>query len=713
MKLSLLHIFLMFLLLVSCSDKDDLADKHQSGGVAHERIVVVLPLSASASHASRLRRTVDWVCRNIEHAQMGQDRSVRISVEWHDEDREDIHRLSEQLAERTDVKVVIGPYNVENAQIMSGTLGKVNDLDAMPNKVMICPRMSSDEVVRQFNMSASTAKLSHFLWTLSETDITQCEVLLAKAYNEGARKVGLLASDDMYGDTFYNWFAYQALEMGMQPVFVEHYDEDDLSEKVSSAMTSGIEYLVCAAGDTKAVKTILDAQVHNADKAPKLLFSDACRTDDILRTCGNTYFEGVSLCADPQSGFVQGYKAMFEDAPTTYECLLYDAVMLAGYSLLDAYCEGDDDVSKALDRLLASSYGNETYVWDELSMHRVFQLINQRRYINIAGASGTLNFDRATFSNVNRSTYSHWCVYKGEFVDMEYLASEGNNRVSPTMGSWNWKTSVLQQFGNSVLIRDYPALHDRWAVVVCTSSGWFNYRHHADALSVYQLLRKHGYDDDHIILILDDDVAFDRRNPLQGEIRNSMDGENLHTDLTIDYRLKELTPQDFQHILCGESDERLTHVLPSDSDDNVFVYWVGHGLQDVLVWGYDEKTVTADYMSKLQENMIVKGKYRKMMWLTESCFSGSVMQGIKGYDGCMAFCSASENEQSWGEDNSIGTWMTNRFTRIWRETISRNPNISYNDLYIHLAKGTVGSHVKVINADRFDNMHKSSFGEFF
>ncbi len=713
MRHSYLHIILTLLLLVSCSDGDDHVDMHPSGDVVRERVAVVLPLSNSGRQSERMRRTVEWVCRNIEYAQMGQERSVRIDVEWHDEDREDIHRLSEQLAGRSDIKVVVGPYHIENAHIMSGVFGQVDDVDAVPNKVMICPRMSSDEAVRQFNMSASTAKLSHFLWALSETDITQCEVLLSRAYNEGARKVGLLACDDMYGNTFYNWFAYQAVEMGMKPVYVEHFDDDDLERKLPSAMSCGADFLICVASDTRSVNAIIDAQSSNSSSTPKLLFSDACRTDEILNSCGNTNIEGVSLCADPQSGFIQGYHAQFDDIPTSYESLLYDAVMLAAYSLFDAFCEGDGNVSKALDRLLASSYGSETYVWDEFSMHRMFQLINQRRYINMAGASGTLNFDRSTFSNVTHSTYSHWRVYNGKFVDMEYVSSEGNNRVSPTMGSWNWKTSELQQFANDVSVSDYPALHDRWAVVVCTSSGWFNYRHHADALSVYQLLKSHGYDDEHIVLILDDDVAFDHRNPLQGEVRNSMEGENLYHDLVIDYRLKDLTPQDFQRILCGESDERLTNVVSSDNDDNVFVYWVGHGLPDVLVWGYDEKTVTARFMQSLQENMVLQGKYRKMMWLTEACFSGSVMQGIKGYAGCMAMCSASDNEQSWGENNGIGTWMTNRFTRIWRETVTLNPAISFNDLYVHLAKGTVGSHVKVINENRFDNLYKSSVREFF
>ena len=43
---------------------------------------------------------------------------------------------------------------------------------------------------------------------LTETDIAQCEVLLSKAMTYGAKRVALLAKEDVYGQTFIDWFAF-------------------------------------------------------------------------------------------------------------------------------------------------------------------------------------------------------------------------------------------------------------------------------------------------------------------------------------------------------------------------------------------------------------------------------------------------------------------------------------------------------------------------
>ena len=68
---------------------------------------------------------------------------------------------------------------------------------------------------------------------------------------------------------------------------------------------------------------------------------------------------------------------------------------------------------------------------------------------------------------------------------------------------------------------------DQYAVLVHGSQGFANYRHLADVLSVYQLLRKNGFDDDHIILIIDKALANDTQNDEPGIIRISTDDKDL------------------------------------------------------------------------------------------------------------------------------------------------------------------------------------------
>jgi phosphatidylinositol glycan class K len=58
-----------------------------------------------------------------------------------------------------------------------------------------------------------------------------------------------------------------------------------------------------------------------------------------------------------------------------------------------------------------------------------------------------------------------------------------------------------------------------WAVLVCTSAYWYNYRHMANTLSLYRTVRRLGIPDSNIILMLADDVACNARNPYPSQVR--------------------------------------------------------------------------------------------------------------------------------------------------------------------------------------------------
>jgi glycosylphosphatidylinositol transamidase (GPIT) subunit GPI8 len=69
---------------------------------------------------------------------------------------------------------------------------------------------------------------------------------------------------------------------------------------------------------------------------------------------------------------------------------------------------------------------------------------------------------------------------------------------------------------------------DNWAVIVCASRFWFNYRHVSNALAVYHTVRELGVPDSHIVLMLADDIACNARNPTPGTVLNELDGVNLY-----------------------------------------------------------------------------------------------------------------------------------------------------------------------------------------
>ena len=74
---------------------------------------------------------------------------------------------------------------------------------------------------------------------------------------------------------------------------------------------------------------------------------------------------------------------------------------------------------------------------------------------------------------------------------------------------WNWEHKVHEYDDDlgANAGQNLPATEERWAVVISPSTKWTNYRHQADALAIYQELRHYGYDDDHIVLIVEDNLA--------------------------------------------------------------------------------------------------------------------------------------------------------------------------------------------------------------
>lgn len=62
----------------------------------------------------------------------------------------------------------------------------------------------------------------------------------------------------------------------------------------------------------------------------------------------------------------------------------------------------------------------------------------------------------------------------------------------------------------------HPISHVHTKQQACTSRFWFNYRHVANALAVYQTLRRLGVPDARIVLMLADDMPCNARNARAG-----------------------------------------------------------------------------------------------------------------------------------------------------------------------------------------------------
>lgn len=259
---------------------------------------------------------------------------------------------------------------------------------------------------------------------------------------------------------------------------------------------------------------------------------------------------------------------------------------------------------------------------------------------------------------------------------------------------------------------NYRELKDNYAVVVAASTGWENYRHQADALAMYQLLKRHGYDDEHIILIMEDDIAQHKNNPRKGEVRVEVNGENLYHDVTIDYRLTDITYEDLISIVSGQRSDRLPVVLPSGEQDNILFFWSGHGNSGTLYM--NETKFPAAGVSRMLKTMRNEAKYRRLFFVIEACYSGSVANVCEGIPGVLFLTAANASETSNADilDKELKTYLSNGFTRGFQQMIDSKYDVSLRDLYYHVAAQTVGSHARMYNIPAFGSVYKTNMQEF-
>lgn len=343
----------------------------------------------------------------------------------------------------------------------------------------------------------------------------------------------------------------------------------------------------------------------------------------------------------------------------------------------------------------------------------------------LTGASGPIVFHTETFAQIGRTTYLHWQIMDGKLNYLTYIGSDRDTKVG-TGASWNIfydEEAANKGFAAMAADRDpgidYPALDDQYAVLVQGSNGMDDYRHLSDVLSVYQLLRKGGFDDDHIILILDASLA----NEL-GVVRNVYIGPDLlgGSDglprAVIDYSNDTLSVADVSHII-----KSLTpNASASWSMVNVLLYWSGHGRKGEFVWrdGKAGSGFTAEMLRSTAEQMT----YRKLLVIAEPCYGESVIRELQGLTGVLAMSSATGEEKSLAEfwDPNLGpygTWMADRFTLNLVRFLTDHSvggdlqSPTYLDLYLYCVRNTLGSHPKIVNASNFGNLYADSPQEFF
>ena len=122
-----------------------------------------------------------------------------------------------------------------------------------------------------------------------------------------------------------------------------------------------------------------------------------------------------------------------------------------------------------------------------------------------------------------------------------------------------------------------------WAVLVCGSNGFWNYRHHADVSHAYQILKRGGIAEDHIITMMYNDVPTESSNPFPGKLYNHPgdDVPDVYEGVVVDYDKDTVSADNLIKVLTGDESAG-GKVLKSTKDDNVFLFFSDHGGEDIL-----------------------------------------------------------------------------------------------------------------------------------
>ena len=289
---------------------------------------------------------------------------------------------------------------------------------------------------------------------------------------------GLFAPADTYGQTFVEWAPFQAAEVGINFIACEQYSSTpDLCDRVRSYLNS-LPPLAFEVGHFVVAQNIdqiyqvarirsewwdIDPDDPTKDDgagaqlrvswAP-VYYACSDITEEGIKALGSRGvaltegYQGFSPYADPMTGFEMSYETRYGTKPTFAECKFYDALLLAAFA--SSYMEHHPEVGSLNDAIIK--------------------------------ICTTDNF----------TTYVNWLISKGRLYHQSYYSAQGGAQTSQTLASWNYvMNNAEEQFDNkykaSIVTQNYPELKDQYAVLVQGSSGWNDYRHEADVLSIYQM----------------------------------------------------------------------------------------------------------------------------------------------------------------------------------------------------------------------------------
>ncbi|KAJ3014971.1 hypothetical protein HKX48_004866 [Thoreauomyces humboldtii] len=262
-----------------------------------------------------------------------------------------------------------------------------------------------------------------------------------------------------------------------------------------------------------------------------------------------------------------------------------------------------------------------------------------------------------------------WAVFA------QILCLVAGNALAPNVSMALWSPDVD---ANNAAVEGFFASSghtNNWAVLVCTSRFWFNYRHIANTLSIYHTVKRLGIPDSNIILMLSDDVACNARNRFPATVYNNA-GRFLDlygSNIEVDYRGYEVTVENFIRLLTGRHDPAVPRSkrLLTDDRSNILFYMTGHGGNEFLKFQDAEEISSYDIADAFGQ-MYEKKRYHEIFFMIDTCQAASMYKQFYSPN-ILAAASALTGQNSYSHhlDPEIGVAVIDRFTYYNLETLEK------------------------------------------
>ena len=174
------------------------------------------------------------------------------------------------------------------------------------------------------------------------------------------------------------------------------------------------------------------------------------------------------------------------------------------------------------------------------------------------------------------------------------------------------------------------------ALIVAGSNGFTNYRHQADVCHQYHLMTSAILAAE-VTLMMYDDVAWSRRNPLIGRLFNWPGGQNVYSGCITDYRADKVSLDNFLYEI-----NRLTETDTS----TIFISFVDHGQPGYLLLPNGDR-LDSETLVKSLEDLSRTSPNAVTLVYVEACHGGSLFEGRDLPERTLVVTAANTTESSW------------------------------------------------------------------